>query len=174
MSNLRELTDDMLIEGCRRQEPLAQSHLYRRFFGCVMSICLRYANDRPEAVEITNSVFLKVFQKVDSYNPGSLRAWISKVAMYTCIDHVRHRAVYQRHISGNELPDMPIQNDAISHLSESELLQLIQQLPTASRTVFSLYVIEGFNHEEIARELNIPVGTSKCIFHKRGACSVSN
>jgi RNA polymerase sigma factor (sigma-70 family) len=156
-------TDIELLEGCRRQDRQAQYLLYKRFFGRVMSISLRYAGNRQEAVEITNTVFLKVMTLSDSYEQtGPVGAWIGKIALYSSIDFVRQKNTHQRHYVATDVtPDSPIRNEAIDRLSEEELLGLIQQLPVIQRTVFCLFAIEGFSHEEIGEQLHFPAGTSK-------------
>lgn len=163
MSYTNSHTDTALLEGCHRQDRQAQYLLYRRFFGLVMSICLRYASGKQEALEITNSVFLKVMAQAGAYEPsGSVGAWIGKIALYTSIDAVRKKMLHQRHyVAMEHMPDAPVVNEGIARLSEEALLALIQQLPVIQRTVFCLFVIEGYSHEEIAAQLQIPVGTSK-------------
>jgi RNA polymerase sigma-70 factor (ECF subfamily) len=123
---------------------------------------MRYTQNRQEATAITNTVFLKVMTQTDRYEQtGAVGGWICKIALYTSIDFVRQRAVHQKHYILDTIPESPVRNDAIDRLSEEALLQLIQELPFLSRTVFCLFVIEGFSHEEIGKQLNIPTGTSK-------------
>lgn len=156
-------TDLELLDGCRRQDRQAQYLLYKRFFGRVLSICMRYAGNRQEAVEITNTVFLKVMTLTDGYEQtGPAEAWIGKIALYSAIDFVRQKNTYQKHFTATEMvPDVPIRNEAVDRLSEEELLHLIQQLPPVQRAVFCLFAVEGFTHEEIGAQLQFPAGTSK-------------
>jgi RNA polymerase sigma factor (sigma-70 family) len=152
-----------LIEDCIQQDRKSQKMLYKAFYGFAMGICLRYANNRYEATEIMNQGFLKVFTNLHRYDDGRpFKAWMGKIMMNTSIDYYRSnlRMAYTddlekaEHVyDNNELPD--------KRIAYNELIAMIQQLPQAYRTVFNLYAIEGYTHEEIGTMLNINAGTSK-------------
>jgi RNA polymerase sigma-70 factor (ECF subfamily) len=125
---------------------------------------MRYAGSKDEAREIMNMGFLKVFQTIDRFQDGggNLDAWIYRIMINTSIDYYRkelkHR--YQDDVENHyHLQDDAA--DAVSDMSATELINLVQELSPAYRTVFNLYVIEGFSHKEIADQLNISEGTSK-------------
>jgi len=152
-----------LIEDCIRHDRKGQKMLYKAFYGFAMGICLRYANNRYEATEIMNQGFLKVFTNLHKYDDGRpFKAWMGRIMMNTSIDYYRSnlRMAYTddlekaEHVyDNNELPD--------KRIAYNELIAMIQQLPQAYRTVFNLYAIEGYTHEEIGSMLNINAGTSK-------------
>jgi len=151
-----------LIQGCRQQNRADQKMLYKTFYGFAMSICLRYANNRYEASEIMNQGFLKVFTNLHKYDESRpFKAWVGRIMMNTSIDYYRSnlKVAFMEDIEAAadighyDLPDR--------RLSYNDLLALIQQLPNAYRTVFNLFAIEGYSHEEIAKKLNISAGTSK-------------
>ncbi|MDX2134990.1 MAG: sigma-70 family RNA polymerase sigma factor [Saprospiraceae bacterium] len=155
-------TDDELRAGCIQQHRLAQQYLYQRYFGQLLGTAWRYTQDREEAVEVTNAAFLKIFNSLEKYqDTGSFGGWMAKIVIHTAIDHVRHQAVYRRNMNATVEADLPVHNDSLSRLETEDLLRLIQQLPPASRSVFSLYVIDGYKHREIADLLGIDEGTSK-------------
>lgn len=136
--------------------------LYKRFHSYGMGICLWYSSSREEAVEILNDGFIKVFLKIDQYNPEkSFKAWFRKVLINSAINYYK-KNIKHNHRGLDTIPDPPSYDyDVLGQISYKEIIQLIQHLPLAYRTVFNLYVIEGYGHEEIADLLNISVGTSK-------------
>lgn len=155
-------SDQELIKGCVAGHRTAQKYLYKKFYGLMLNICMRYTRNREEAVEVLNDAFLKVFQKIATYKgTGSLSAWIARIVFHTAIDHIRKNTHYKNTIDLESDSDFEVASDAIDRLSAQELMSTIQKVSPASQSVFSLYVIEGYNHREIADLLKISVGTSK-------------
>ncbi len=123
---------------------------------------MRYAPNREEALEIMNDGFLKVFQRIDTFDSSRpFKAWLSKVMVNTAIDFLRSRKKLVFTDSIEQLSDLWKDDKVIDKLSYDELLMHVQSLSPAYRTVFNLYVIEGYQHHEIAVMLGISIGTSK-------------
>lgn len=123
---------------------------------------MRYASDRDEAVEILNTGFLKVFNKLDRFKQqGSLEGWIRRIMVNTAIDHIRKYATYNKTMVHDSYTEGSVDNGALDHLLGEDIHKIIQKLPPTSRTVFCLYLIEGYTHKEIAEQLGMSVGTSK-------------
>lgn len=161
-SNIPALPE--LLAGCLRNHRRSQELLYRQFYGYAMSVCLRYAPTREGALEVLNDGFLKVFTRLDQYEPTqSFKGWLRRILINTAVDHYRQEVRHFYHedveqadqIAGTE------SIDAYSQLAHEELMRLIQRLSPAYRLVFNLYVIDGFSHDEIAAQLGISVGASK-------------
>ena len=151
-----------LIRGCVTQDRKSQKMLYKAFYGFAMAICLRYASDRDEAAEIMNTGFFKVFTKIESFDSSRpFKAWLGRIMTNTSIDHYRAnlKMAYSEDLETAEHLDDGTYTD--SNLNYQDLLALIQKLPQAYRTVFNLFAIDGYSHEEIADMLNINIGTSK-------------
>lgn len=159
---MEPLTEKNLIEGCRKRDRKSQKELYRHYFGFALKICLRYAKSKEEAVEIVNDGFMKVFKNIDRYRDDySFKSWLSTIMINTSIDH--YRSIIKK-ITMEELNpshDFEESEHILSRLQYQELLKLVQNLSAAYRTVFNLFVIDGYSHEEIAEMLSISVGTSK-------------
>ncbi len=154
--------DKELIKYCLQKDRLAQKYLYQRYFGKVLGIPMRYSNNREEAIEVLNTAFMRVFDSLASYqDQGTLSGWIAKIVYRTTIDHIRSNTTYKKIMDFDKEEDLVVENDALGNMAAEELYQLIQQLPTATRTVFNMYVVEGYKHAEIAEQLNISLGTSK-------------
>ena len=162
MKYSKNSTDQELIQGCRQNDRLAQKCLYERYFGKMMGIAMRYTRHQEEAIEILNGAFLKVFTALDKYqDQANLAGWIAKIVFNTAIDHVRRHARYKDVMDFESTQDNPVTNLSMDHLQVEDLYRLVQKLPTSSRTVFCLYVIDGYQHKEIGEMLGITVGTSK-------------
>ena len=153
---------DDLRAACIRGESSSQKKLYNGFYGFAMSICLRYAQNRDEAVEILNDGFYKVLTRLERYDPAKpFLPWLARIMTNTAIDHYRSQL---RHPITSDITEMEISGaDPVidSKLNYDDLIKIVQTLPHGYRTVFNLYAIDGFTHEEIAGQLGISVGTSK-------------
>ena len=138
------------------------------FYAYGMSITLRYADSRGKAAEILNDAFMKVFTNIDQYNSSRpFKPWLRQIIVNTAINH------YHKHQKDQQLIDIATaegevstEEEILSGISYEEIIDMVQQLSPAYRTVFNLYVIEGFKHREIADMLDISVGTSKSNLHK--------
>ncbi len=151
-----------LVAALTRQERWAQQQLYEQYYGKMMGICLRYAGSRDEALDLLHEGFIKVFQNIGRYRPGtSLPAWIRTIIVNTCIDYyrktIRRRTedISDAHYLSDDAPDV------LSNLTEQEILAAVQQLSPAYRAVFNLYVVEGYSHKEIGDALQITESTSR-------------
>jgi len=153
-----------LLEGCIRQDRKCQKRLYEQYYGRMMAVCMRYTNNYEEARDILHEGFMKVFSNIARYQPShSLNSWIRRIMVNTAIDHYRKN---KKHHNQVDLEHAAHKHDnttynVLENLSAKEILKLVQALSPAYRTVFNLYVIEGFNHREIAGKLGISEGTSK-------------
>jgi RNA polymerase sigma factor (sigma-70 family) len=151
-----------ILNGCRKQHRGSQKMLYEEFYAYGMSVCLRYADNRDEASAILNDGFMKIFTNIKQFDlTKPLKPWLRKVMVNTAINHYHQK---QRELQAEEMEKANHESEAesiISGISYQEIIGMLHKLPPAYRTVFNLYVIEGYKHEEIAKMLNITVGTSK-------------
>lgn len=157
------------VKACARNDRESQKKVYTAFYGYAMAVCERYTNNHDDAVEILNDGFLKIFKEIHRYKPaytdevGSFKGWLRKIMIYTAIDHFRRN---QKHRYTADIDNGIIQiasggEDAVDRISYDEIIRSIQEVTPGYRTVFNLFVIEGFSHEEISEKLGISVGTSK-------------
>ncbi len=155
-------TDEALREGCIQQHRLAQEYLYRRYFGRLLGIAMRYTGNREEAIDVLNQAFLKIFNSLGQYeDKGSFPGWMAKIVFHTAIDHLRRQINYKKTLDFSVVADQPVEDEVSGQLAAEELFRLVQKLPPATRTVFSLYVLDGYKHREIAAMLGIDEGTYK-------------
>jgi len=163
------MNDEQLVNKCLEKDTLAQKQLFEFYSRRMMGVCLRYSKDMDEAKDVLQMGFIKIFEKLEMYNhQGSLEGWIRKIIVNTALDNIRKNKKLQNNVEIEKV-DFQLQNaneNAIDVLSAQDLLKVIQSMPTGFRTVFNMYVIEGFSHKEIAEELNISVSTSKSQFSR--------
>ena len=163
---MRKITEDKkvatLVDGCRRKHEASQLGLYRHYYSYGMSICLRYSRKREAALEMLNDGFLKVFLKIDQYDDKyPFKPWLRKILVNASIDYYRK---YDQNVSETQeiaYAHPTTYNEALDQLEFNDLLKLMQSLPNGYRMVFNLYVVEGLQHAEIAKQLGISIGTSK-------------
>jgi len=147
----------------------SQKKLYTSFYGYAMAVCDRYTNNQDDAVEILNDGFLKVFKEIYRYKPAytdvvsSFKGWLRKIMVYTAIDHFRknHKHQFTTDLDNGVVQVASHAEDALDRISYEEIIRSIQDLTPGYRTVFNLFIIEGFTHEEISDKLGISIGTSK-------------
>lgn len=155
------MLNEQIIQGCKDKQGSAQRQLYELVAGRMMGVCLRYAKDDEEAKDLLQEGFIKVFQQIDVFRgEGSFEGWIKKIFINTALESIRKKKLLTQPLEDEEdaSDNFLIQENK---LEAKELLQMIRKLPDGYRVVFNLYAIEGFNHREIAQQLNITEGTSK-------------
>jgi RNA polymerase sigma-70 factor (ECF subfamily) len=151
-----------ILKGCKKHNRNSQHELYKLFYAYGMSIGIRYVKNEDEAIQILNDSFMKVFTRIEKYDSQfEFKPWLRKIVVNTSIDfmkkqkklQMKSQIEYAKHISDRE--------DILSRIGYKELIKLVHSLSSAYRTVFNMYVIDGYKHDEIAKTLNISVGTSK-------------
>jgi RNA polymerase sigma-70 factor (ECF subfamily) len=154
--------EEKLLNACKTKNGSAQKALYQKYAPTMFGICLRYASDYHTAEDILQDGFVKVFRNIQKFrNDGSLEGWIKRIFVNTAIEQYRKSAKKYRFISLELVMENSFEDQKLLDLEHNELLDLIQRLPDGYRLVFNLYTIEGYTHEEIAKELQITIGTSK-------------
>src|ERR1700739_267453 len=159
-----------LITACIRKERKAQYELYKETYRYRMSICIRYTQSYEEAQEALNTGFLKILNNLEKYQSHiPFKSWIRRVLINVLIDEYRKQKKHKENIKYvedfEELPIAGALNDAVAKMDVEEIHKLIVQLPPMSQRVFNLYVVDGFEHKEIADMLGISEGTSKWHLH---------
>lgn len=160
---------DHIVRGCIALKRESQKALYSSLYGYAMAIALRFASTEDEAMEIVNDGFLKLFREISGFRPkyedhyNSLKGWLKQILIYTAIDSYRKNHKHNLHKAIEEASgDLAYFHlTAVDKMSYDELRRLVQRLSPAYRTVFNLFVVDGFSHDEISKMLSISVGTSK-------------
>lgn len=154
-------TDEQLIEGCQQGKPSMQEALYDKYSRAMYVTCLRYTKTVPEAEDILQDSFIKVFNSLDKFKgQSSLGYWIKRIVVNTALNYQRSKLYLYPMIDVEDLK-VAGKDVTLSNYHYSELLDMIKELPTGSQVIFNLYAIEGYKHHEIAEMLKISEGTSK-------------
>lgn len=156
--------DSNIIEQCRKGQHLAQMQLYSTFYKRVYNACYRVLYDSLEAEDAMQESFLKAFSSLDDYKDSvPFEAWLVRIGINTCIDKLRKRNLETVNLYENmnyEVEDTDDSTEWEQILDKVEQVKAaIARLPEASRLVINLYLIEGYDHEEISEILNIAPGT---------------
>lgn len=157
------MDNEELLEGCLRKQARAQKLLYEKFSGIMMGVCMRYMDSREEAQDVLQEGFIKVFMNIRSYSgKGSFEGWMKKIMVNTALDYLRTTKVERFHMNIDDV-DYKLSRKAgiIENMNANSLLELIKTLPVGYRTIFNMYAIEGYSHNEISKKLKISVNTSK-------------
>lgn len=149
------------IEDLRREKRNAQHEVYQLLSGKMLSVCRQYIADVQYAEDVMVSAFMKVFTRMDKYeDKGSFEGWIRRIMVNESISFLRAQrpfAYLEEQVEHQEEHREEDEGD----ISLEEIQRLIDQLPAGCKTIFNLYVIEEYKHQEIAAMLQISEGTSK-------------
>ena len=161
-----------IIFGCRKGERVFQEHLYKTYYSTLIKICLRYAKDMQDAEQLLNDGFMKIFTHISKYEQsGSFEGWMKKIMVNTCLDYLKSSYLknsMKMNFNANlvENTNLSVSNESIEKMEFKELVNMIQALPAMTKTVFNLFVFEGYSHKEIAKQLDISEGTSYWHVHQ--------
>ena len=163
MTLVTELFDIQLIKSCIDGDRAAQKVLYDRLAPRMFPVCMRYVGDRTLAEDLLQDGFVTLFTRLDSYKgEGSFEGWARRIFVTTALMSLRKKDALK--MSDELETARGIKAETVSQmqsLNYKELMKLIMDLPTGFRTVFNLYVIEGYSHKEIADMLGISETTSR-------------
>ena len=166
-----------IIQGCVKANRQSQKEFYQQYFGFAMGTCMRYCSTHDDAMEVVNDGFMKVYRELPVFKPRydnfevSLKGWMKTILVNTAIDHFRknNKNYVIAEIDESHFEMEHAAETAIDKMSYKEIMDMVHQLSPVYKTIFNLFVIDGFKHEEIARQLNITVGTSKSNLSKAKA-----
>jgi RNA polymerase sigma factor (sigma-70 family) len=153
---------EFIVQGCIKKKEKFQELLYKKFFGYALSVALIYNHQRSDAMEVVDDSFVKIFSKIGKYDSSKqFNGWLRKIVINTSIDYLRRNNKNHLFVEPEKYPIPDETPNAISLLATQDILEILNQLPQYHKTVFCLYEIEGYSHEEIAEQLGIPVSSSR-------------
>lgn len=169
-----------IVEACRRGDRKAQFELYRLYSKAMYNICLRMLGTVENAEDVLQNSFIDVYSKLDSFRfESSIGAWIKRIVINNCINYLKKRRLMFTELTENAafVSEDGDSNDfsgslyalTDSHLDVPKIQKAIQQLPDGYRVVFTLYAMEGYDHEEIGFILGVNEATSKSQYSRAKA-----
>lgn len=161
----------ILIKEAKQGSAAAQKCLFDLFADSMMMLCRRYLKSKEDAEEVLIDGFCKFFKAIHSFtyrDEPALKAWLKRIMINECLMVLRKNNILSI-VTEAAAEEIPFSDDVLSNLSAAEIFDLVVQLPVGYRTVFNLFVIEGTEHREIAKLMNISEGTSKSQLSKARA-----
>jgi len=159
------LSEQEIIEGCMQQDSGAQKALFEFCYGKLYNVCLRYSKSPADAEDLMHDTYIKVFDKIGSFKGNSsLTSWVCSIAVNAALSEFRKNKKFRL----VDLDSVDFSNamteEADTFQEEPDVnraIEAIRQLPEGYQMVLNLYAVENYSHKEIAKALNISVGTSK-------------
>lgn len=163
------VVENRIIEGCKKGKRNSFSKLYKECAPTMLGVCFRYSKTREEAEDILQEGFIKIFERISTYEgKGSFAGWMRRIMVNTAINHYKANLKHYYHEDVDKDDNINLKADEMegpyqheNKINKEKLILLIQQLPHGYQMVFNLYVIDGLSHKEIADELGISINTSK-------------
>jgi len=162
---LREALESCVVDKSER----GKSFVYKKYYGYVMAVVLRYITSEMEAEEAVNESFVKAFRKIEAFEmhadeealEKTFRSWLARIAVNTSIDLLRTRkpTSFLEDTSDEEMKSHTVV--MTDRLGVEDIMKLLTRLPDIQRSIFNLFEIEGYSHEEIGTMLHIPESTSR-------------
>ena len=157
------MTEEALLQGCLKNNAVAQRELYERYSPKMMAVCYRYAHSREDAEDMLQEGFIKVFSQIHSFeNRGAFEGWIRRIIVHTCINILKKNKKFSESVDLIHASSLQVREENIpSIIQAKQVIECIRVLPIGYRTVLNLYAIEGYSHKEIAGMLDIEESTSR-------------
>ncbi len=160
------MDEKKLIKKCQRNNRKAQSELFHLYKDVLFALSLKYCKNYNEAEDNLQDAFIAIFRKINQYNfKGSFEGWMKRITINKAIDKYKKTPFLDLEIDENKITDTNI-DPVKMHFPLDKLLAFIQELPDRYRLVFNLYELDHYSHKEIAKMLDISVGTSKSNLHR--------
>lgn len=162
------MNDSELVSECLKGKPSAQRNLFQVHSGKMFAVCLRYMGNTMEAEEVLQESFIKVFEKLNQWKgDGPLGGWIRTIVVNTALTRIKNNKKFKLDKNIDEAVTLSDNNeDQLEAMQAEDLMKLIAQMPDGYKTVFNLFVVEGYGHKEIAEMLGVSESTSKTQFLK--------
>ena len=160
------MTEEVILEGCLRNDSVAQRELYNTYSPKMLAVCFRYAHSREDAEDMLQEAFIKVFTQLRTFeNRGSFEGWIRRIVVHTCINTLMKNKKFNESVDLIHAASISIREETVPAVVQvKQIVDCIRSLPIGYRTVLNLYAIEGYSHREIAQLLDIEESTSRSQF----------
>ncbi len=156
------MTEKELIAGCQQNDPLLQRALYEKYSPVMLGVCRRYIRRLEDAEDVLVEAFCKIFKHITQYkHKGSFEGWMRRIVVNEALMFLRKKHALKNAHEIQDHFDLKDEQNIEADLAAQDIIYLLNQLPNGYRTIFNLYVLEGYKHREIAELMNISINTSK-------------
>jgi len=155
--------DFELIDRCKSNRRNAQNELYRLLLPYLKAICRRYIIKKDDLKDVLQESFILIFNKIDRYDAskGTFYSWAVRIAINATINYNQRVSVTNEEEFKTDLHEQDTEPEAYLNLTNDELLSIIRRMPKELFYVFNLYIIDGYQHQEIAELMGISVALSR-------------
>jgi RNA polymerase sigma-70 factor (ECF subfamily) len=161
------MTEAELINNCKKQHAASQKLLYNMYAGKMLSVCMRYINEKSEAEDILQEGFIKIFSHISYFRgEGSFEGWMRRIFVNTALSALRVKQIKFTDNIDHYNNQSQVEPSVFDKIGSQEIFEMIRNLPNGYRVVFNLFAVEGYSHKEIAEMLNITESTSRTQFLK--------
>ncbi|MCB0649203.1 MAG: sigma-70 family RNA polymerase sigma factor [Saprospiraceae bacterium] len=151
-----------LVRAAAKQDEHARKAIYNSMAPKMLAVCQRYISDIHFAEDVMVTAFVKVFEKINSFEfKGSFEGWVRRVMVNECLSFLRKKREMTFEIQGDVAEETEDEGGLPEGLQPGDLFEMVASLPVQSRTVFNLFVMEDYSHIQISDALGISEGTSK-------------
>ena len=155
------MINETLLLACKKMQRDAQRQLYESMSPKLYRTCKRYLKKEEEIEEVLADAFYTIFTKLEQLKElGAFEAWARKITVNNCLLQLKRNVNFNLYLEDTHLNIQP-ESSPDTNLEEEDLLNLLHFIPEGCKTIFNLFVIEGYGHKEIAEMLKISEGTSK-------------
>ncbi len=157
------MTEQAILAGCLKNDPVAQRELYNRYSPKMLSVCYRFAQSREDAEDMLQEGFIKVFTQIQTFqNKGAFEGWVRRIIVHTCINFLKKYKKFNENIDLAYAGYLQVKEETMPSIMQAkQVVECIRLLPLGYKTVLNLYALEGYNHKEIAEMLDIEESTSR-------------
>lgn len=158
-----------IINLCKKNNSQAQEALYNTYAKVLLRICCRYIQDRDDAEDVLQDSFIKIFLNIDKFkNEGSFEGWMKRITVNTSLHFLKEKQKVKFESADNLyiIDDNENEEKIDDEVKAEYILECLHELPDGYRTIFNLFLIEGFSHKEIAEKLGIKESTSRSQYTK--------
>jgi len=156
-----------IISRCKQNDSKAQELLFNSYSKSLLGICCRYIKNRDDAEDVLQDSFIKIFLNVNQYRgEGNFEGWMKRITVNTALSFLKEKQKIRFETADKlyivDEPETEVDND----IKAEYILECLNELPMGYRTIFNLYLVEGFSHKEIADQLGIKEATSRSQYSK--------
>ena len=157
-----------IIEGCINGEKEAQFQFYKLYAKAMYNICYRITNNASDAEDALQEAFISAFKNMNQFEGrSSVGSWLKKIVVRQALRYVQKSRIEWQELQSEHLYVSEDENGDTDYVKDiSRIRSALQQLPDGYRIIFSLYLLEGYDHGEIAQILNISESTSKSQYNR--------
>ena len=157
------MTEEAILQGCLRNEAIAQKELYNRYSPKMLAVCYRFGHNREDAEDMLQEGFIKVFSQIHTFrNQGAFEGWVRRIIVHTCINNLKKHKKFNESVDLIHATTLQVREESVPSIVQAkQVVECIRLLPLGYRTVLNLYAIEGYSHKEISIMLEIEESTSR-------------